>query len=93
MRSLQRLKNSTAWNMPKYELFLIRIFPYMDKIVSVFLRIWTEFPILCNYRKIRIKEFLYYVIFHAVLNFICYGSPGNAFAVSTSRFFQKLTER
>ena len=79
--------------MPKYELFLIRIFPYMGKIVSVFSRIWTEFPILCNYRKIRIKEFLYYVIFHTVLNFICYGSPGDAFAVvSTSRFFQKLIE-
>ena len=28
--------------MPKYGLSLIRIFPYMDRIVSAFSHIWTE---------------------------------------------------
>ena len=38
--------------MPKYGLSMIRIFPYMDRIVSVFSRIWTDSLILSKYGKI-----------------------------------------
>ena len=36
-----------------------------------------------------IRENPYFIIFHAVLNFICCGSPKNAFVISTSNFFPK----
>ena len=36
----------TVWNMPKYGLSLTRNFRYMDRIVSVFSRFWTELEIL-----------------------------------------------
>ena len=50
------LQLSTAWNMPKYRLSLVRIYLYMDRIVSVFSRTWTKFPILSRYGKLSIKE-------------------------------------
>ena len=40
--------------MPKYGLSMIRIFPYMEGIVSVYSRIWTDSLILSKYGKIRI---------------------------------------
>ena len=46
----------TARNTPKSGLSLIRIFPYIDRIVFVFPRIWTESTI---YGKIRIRLYLY----------------------------------
>ena len=61
----------------------------MGRIVSVFSRIWTKYPILSNYRKIRIGESPYFIIFHTVLNFICCSVPTNVFVKSTSRFFLK----
>ena len=45
--------------------------------------------ILSKYRKIRIRESPYFIIFQAVLNFICYGGHRNLFEISTSRFFPK----
>ena len=50
--------DSTMWKMPKHGLSLIRFFPYMDKILSVFSRIWTDSLILLilpKYGKIRIS--------------------------------------
>ena len=44
----------TAWNIPKCRLSLIRIFPYMDRIVSVFSRIYSESEIQSKCRKIRL---------------------------------------
>ena len=41
--------------MPKYRLSLIHIFPYMERITSVFFRIWTESENLPKYWKIRIR--------------------------------------
>ena len=46
----------TAQNTPKSGLSLIRIFPYIDRIVFVFPRIWAESTI---YGKIRIRLYLY----------------------------------
>ena len=38
--------------------FLVHIFPYMDRIVSVFFRIWTSgSPILSKYGKIRFSPY------------------------------------
>ena len=34
-----------------------------------------------------IRESPHFIIFHAVLNFICRGGPRNAFAISPSRLF------
>ena len=44
--------HSTA---PKCGLFLILIFPYLYRIVSVFSRIWTNSKILSIYRKLWIR--------------------------------------
>ena len=38
--------------MPEYELYLIRIFLYMNRIVSVFSRIWADYPIYFNNKVI-----------------------------------------
>ena len=67
----ENVQQDTAWNMSKYGLSLFRIFPYMDRIVSVFSRIWTEIQentdtILPTYGKIRIRESPYFAIFHAL---------------------------
>ena len=51
----ENVQQDTARNMPKYRLSLIRIFPYVDKIVSVFSRIWTELENLSKYGEIRIR--------------------------------------
>ena len=41
--------------MLKYGLSLIRIFPYMNRIIFVFSRIWTELENLSKYGKMRIR--------------------------------------
>ena len=41
--------------MPKHGLFLIRTFPYMDRVKFVFSRIWTESENLTKYGKIRLR--------------------------------------
>ena len=41
--------------VPKCGLFLIRIFPYMNRIVSLFSCIWTNSNILSIYRKLQIR--------------------------------------
>ena len=38
--------------MPEYELSLTRIFVYMNRIVSVFSPIWTDYPIYFNNKVI-----------------------------------------
>ena len=38
--------------MPEYKLSLIRIFLYMNRIVSAFSRIWTDYPIYFNNKVI-----------------------------------------
>ena len=75
--------------MPKYRLPLIRIFPYMDRIISVFSSTGTESPIKSKYRKIQIRKSPNFITFHAVINFVCCGGPRNVFVMSTSRFFPK----
>ena len=82
-------KNSTGWYMPKYRLLLIRIFPYMDRIISVFSSTGTESPIKSKYRKIQIRKSPNFITFHSVINFVCCGGPRNVFVMSTSRFFPK----
>ena len=50
-------------NVPKCGLFLIRIFPYMNRIVSLFSRIWTNSNILSICKKLRIRFCQYTRIF------------------------------
>ena len=38
----ENVQQDSVWHMPKYGLSLIRIFPYMDRIVSAFSHISTE---------------------------------------------------
>ena len=73
-----------------FRLALIWISQCMGKLVSVFSCIWTKCWTLSSYRKIQIRESPYFIIFQALLNFICCGGPTNAFIKSTSRFFWKL---
>ena len=47
----ENVKQDTVQNMPKCGLSLMRIFSYMDIILSVFSRIWIELEILSKYGK------------------------------------------
>ena len=51
----ENVPEDTAWNIPKYGLFLVCVFAYLDRTVSVFSGIWTESEILYKYEKIRIR--------------------------------------
>ena len=72
----ENVQQDNASNMPKYGLFLIHIFPYMNRIVSLFSRIGQNQRFCpnsgkCGYdsahtQKIRIRESPYFGIFHAV---------------------------
>ena len=45
-------QQDVAWNMSKYRLSLVRIFPYVDRIISVFSRITGKY----GYNSAHIKE-------------------------------------
>ena len=53
----------TAWNMPKYGLFLIRIFPYIDRMVCVFWKYGKIQMSFCPYageyrlEKVRVSAY------------------------------------
>ena len=72
--------------MPMYGLSLMHIFSWLVGTVSIFFFIF-------KYRKIQIKEGPYFIMFHPVLNFICFGGPRSDFVISTSRFFSKSNIR
>ena len=55
--------------MPKYGLSLVHICPHMDRIRSVFYRIWTKTLTLAKYGKVRVRESLYFDISCAMINF------------------------
>ena len=56
--------------MPKYGISLISISPYMDRMVSLFSRIWKIRTRFCLYTKKygRTRESPYFSIFHAVIH-------------------------
>ena len=82
---------------PVYRQSRTRIFPYLDKIcfcrnmvriVTVFSRIWTESASV-EIQENTVRESPYFIIFNAVMNFICCLGPRNVFVILTSRFFSK----
>ena len=69
-------KNSTAWNMPKYGPSLVRIFPYMGRTVSVSetVSVFGENHQFCLSTGKYGKRKPIFIIFHAMLKFMWWGS-------------------